>query len=120
MNNNTKNNLTELPLVDQHCQDIPKGSKALIIPRIESHLAHLRGWEAPLNYFHISKVFNFKNYHQTVAFVNAITWLAHKEDHHPDICFGYNQCTVTLCTHAIKGLSQNDMIMAAKIDQLLD
>ena len=113
-------NSTDTPLLEQHCQDIPKGSKALIIPRIESHLAQMQGWEAPLNYFYIEKKYNFKNYHQTVAFVNAVTWIAHKEDHHPDIKFGYNQCTITLSTHTIKGISQNDIIMAAKIDKLLD
>lgn len=116
---NTENN-QETPLIEQRCQYIPKGSKALIIPRIESHLAHMQGWDAPLNYSHIEKKFSFKNYHQTVAFVNALTWLAHKEDHHPTICFGYNQCTITLATHSIKGISQNDIIMAAKIDHLLN
>ncbi len=109
----------ETPLVEQSCQDIAKGSKPLIIPRIESHLAQMQGWEAPLNYFYIEKTYAFKNYHQTVAFVNAITWLAQKEDHHPKICFEYNKCIVNLTTHSIKGISQNDMIMAAKIDQLL-
>lgn len=108
------------PLVDQHCQDIQKGSKSLIIPRIESHLAQMQGWDAPLNYFYIEKTYSFKNYHQTVAFVNAVTWIAHKEDHHPEIKFGYNQCTINLTTHSIKGISQNDVIMAAKIDQLLN
>lgn len=115
-NNNTT---IDTPLVEQNCTDIQKGSKALIIPRIESHLAQMQGWEAPLNYFYIEKNFQFKNYHQTVAFVNAITWIAHKEDHHPKICFEYNQCTITLSTHSVKGISQNDIIMAAKIDHLL-
>lgn len=111
---------TETPLKDQSCAPIEKGGKAMIIPSIESHLAQMQGWEAHLNYQTMFKTFSFKNYHQTVAFVNAITWVAHKEDHHPDICFGYNTCTVTLTTHSIKGLSQNDFIMAAKIDALLD
>jgi 4a-hydroxytetrahydrobiopterin dehydratase len=52
--------------------------------------------------------------------VNAVTWVANREDHHPEICFGYNQCTITLTTHNAKGLTMNDMIMAAKIDALLD
>ena len=110
----------ETPLINQHCQEIQKGSKPLIIPRVESHLAQMQGWVAPLNYFYIEKTYTFKNYHQTIAFVNAITWIAHKEDHHPEIKFGYNQCTVNLSTHSIKGISQNDVIMAAKIDQLLN
>lgn len=77
-------------------------------------------WEVPLNYITIEKTFKFKNYHQTVAFVNAVTWIAHKEDHHPEICFGYNQCKIILTTHSVKGISQNDFIMAAKIDTLLN
>jgi 4a-hydroxytetrahydrobiopterin dehydratase len=109
----------ELALLDQKCQNIPKNSKALIIPRIESHLSQMLGWEAPLNYFYIEKKFQFKNYHQVVSFVNAVTWLAHKEDHHPKTCFEYNYCIITLTTHSIKGISQNDIIMAAKIDNLL-
>ncbi|MDX1346752.1 MAG: 4a-hydroxytetrahydrobiopterin dehydratase [Thiomicrorhabdus chilensis] len=115
----TPNNVIQ-ELVNQHCEEIPKGSKALIIPSIESNLSQLHGWEAPLDYSKISKTYSFKNYHQTIAFVNAVTWIANREDHHPEICFGYNQCTVTLTTHNAKGLTMNDMIMAAKIDALLD
>ncbi len=48
-----------------------------------------------------------------------MAWIAHKEDHHPDICFGYNRATITLTTHAAKGITLNDLIVAAKIDQLL-
>ena len=56
----------------------------------------------------------FKNYYHTQAFVNAVAYIAHCEDHHPDITFGYNQCTIELTTHAINGLSDNDFISAAK------
>ena len=107
-------------LIQQHCEEMPKGSKPLIIPAIESNLSHLAGWDAPLNYVNMSKTFHFKNYHQTIAFVNAVTWLANKEDHHPQICFDYNSAKITLTTHNAKGLTNNDMIMAAKINALLD
>lgn len=107
-------------LLNQQCIDIPKGSKPIIIPTIESNLSHLTGWDAPLNYASIAKTFQFKNYHQTIAFVNAVTWLANKEDHHPKICFDYNSCEITLTTHNAKGLTMNDMILAAKINALLD
>lgn len=109
-----------IPLKDQSCETITPGSKALIIPTIESLVAQMEGWEVPLNYITLEKTFKFKNYHQTVSFVNAVTWIAHKEDHHPEICFGYNECKIVLTTHAVKGLSQNDFIVAAKIDALLD
>lgn len=110
----------QIALKDQRCQSIQKGSKPMIIPRIETLITQLNDWEIPLDYKTLIKTFRFKNYHQTVAFVNAITWVAHKEDHHPEICFGYNQCQITLTTAATKGLSENDFIMAAKIDALLD
>jgi 4a-hydroxytetrahydrobiopterin dehydratase len=63
--------------------------------------------------------FEFKNYYRTTAFVNAVAWIAHTEDHHPDIRFGYKNCTIQYWTHTIAGLSENDFICAAKIDQLL-
>lgn len=63
--------------------------------------------------------FEFKNYYRTTAFVNAVAWIAHNEDHHPDIAFGYKSATVTYWTHAIDGLSENDFICAAKVDELL-
>ena len=113
--------MSDLPnLLEQRCQPIQPGTKGLVIPTIESYLNMLDGWDVTLDYTTIHKTFDFKNYHQTIAFVNAVTWVAHKEDHHPEICFGYNQCKINLKTHAIKGLSQNDMILAAKINALLD
>lgn len=63
--------------------------------------------------------FEFRNYYHTQAFVNAVAYIAHREDHHPDISFGYNKCTILWWTHAIDGLSDNDFICAAKVDQLL-
>lgn len=107
-------------LLNSNCEDMPRGSKPIVIPTIESNLSELEGWDVPLNYMTINKTFLFKNYHQTIAFVNAVTWLANKEDHHPKICFDYNSCEVVLTTHAAKGLTLNDMIMAAKINALLD
>ena len=113
--------MSDLPdLVNQKCTDIPPGSKGLVIPTIESYLNMLPGWDVSLDYANLHKTFKFKNYHQTLAFINAAAWIAHQQDHHPDIQFGYNQCTITLKTHSIKGLSQNDVIMAAKINALLD
>lgn len=116
----SENSSVLVELLNSKCEDMPKGTKAIIIPTIESNLSELEGWEVPLNYMTIEKTFSFKNYHQTIAFVNAITWLANKEDHHPQVCFDYNSCKVILTTHAAKGLTMNDMIMAAKINALLD
>ncbi len=67
---------------------------------------------------YIYRVYDFKNYYKTMAFVNAIAWMAHQENHHPDLVVFYNQCTVQYSTHAIEGLSENDFICAAKVDEL--
>lgn len=67
----------------------------------------------------LEATFEFTNYWRTTAFVNAVAWIAHREDHHPEIQFGYRECTVRYWTHSINGLSENDFICAAKIDQLL-
>ncbi len=64
------------------------------------------------------KLYPFCNYYQTMAFVNALAWISHREDHHPDLQLGYNKCRVEYCTHAIGGLSENDFICAAKCDAL--
>ena len=66
----------------------------------------------------IQRTFRFKNYYQTIAFVNALAWVAHTEDHHPDLAVGYNRCTVNYSTHSVGGLSENDFICAARIDAL--
>ncbi len=112
--------MTKTLLKNQSCEEIQKGSKPLIIPTIEGKLIAVSGWDVALSYQNINKTFKFKNYHQTVAFINAVTWVAHKEDHHPHIGFGYNECQITLTTHAAKGITQNDFILAAKINALLD
>jgi len=67
----------------------------------------------------IHRDFNFKNFYETMAFVNAVAWIANQEGHHPDLTVSYNQCGVTFTTHAMGGLSENDFICAAKVDELL-
>ncbi len=81
-------------------------------------LKQLAGWE--LVEGKIFKTYAFRDYYQTMAFVNALAWVSHREDHHPDLEIGYNKCRVEYSTHAIGGLSQNDFICAAKADALFD
>jgi len=64
----------------------------------------------------ISHRYEFKNYYQTIAFVNVIAQIAHQQDHHPDLQVSYKQCTVTYSTHSVGGLSLCDFICAAKIN----
>ena len=79
-------------------------------------LKQVKGWT--IDEGKLVKVYPFTNYYQTMAFVNALAWISHREDHHPDLKVGYNQCRVEYSTHAIGGLSENDFICAAKCDQL--
>jgi 4a-hydroxytetrahydrobiopterin dehydratase len=81
-------------------------------------LEQVQDWELDDNAREISRTFKFKNYYQTMAFVNALAWIAHQEDHHPDLLVGYNRVQVRFSTHSIGGLSENDFICAAKIDAL--
>jgi 4a-hydroxytetrahydrobiopterin dehydratase len=67
----------------------------------------------------IRREFRFKNFYETMAFVNAVAWISHREDHHPDLELGYNHCVVHYSTHATGGLSENDFICAARVDALL-
>jgi 4a-hydroxytetrahydrobiopterin dehydratase len=80
------------------------------------HLAHLDGWT--LTDGRIEKAFRFKNHYETMAFVNALAWISHREDHHPELIVGYADCRARYWTHAISGLSENDFICAAKVDRL--
>ncbi|MGD9387555.1 MAG: 4a-hydroxytetrahydrobiopterin dehydratase, partial [Gammaproteobacteria bacterium] len=68
----------------------------------------------------IRRDFRFKGFNRTMGFVNAVAWIANSENHHPDLEVGWGHCLVRFSTHAIKGLSENDFICAAKVDALLD
>ena len=104
-------------LGDRHCQPLPKGTAALGVAEISALLAEVGGWSHAGGA--IRKTYSFANYGETVAFVNAVAWIAQREDHHPDITFGYNRCEVAFNTHSIGGISMNDFICAAKIEALL-
>lgn len=67
----------------------------------------------------ITADFRFPEFYRTMAFINAVAWVANQQDHHPDISFGYNYAKITFTTHAIGGLSENDFICAARIDALM-
>ena len=75
-------------------------------------------WAVNADGTEIQRHFSFKNFYLTMGFVNAVAWMAHQENHHPDLAVGYNYCVVKYSTHAIKGLSENDFICAAKVDGL--
>jgi 4a-hydroxytetrahydrobiopterin dehydratase len=107
-------------LLGNHCKPVAGDSTPLPSSRVQTLLAALHSdWANDAAGREICRTFRFENYYQTIAFVNALAWIAHSEDHHPDIEVGYNRCQIRYSTHAIGGLSENDFICAAKIDALL-
>ena len=81
-------------------------------------LTHLKDWTLAKDFKKISKKFTFKNFVEAMEFANKITPIAESEGHHPDLSIGWGRVDVELTTHAIKGLSENDFILAAKIDKI--
>ena len=84
---------------------------------IRDHLAQLSGWQVDGKV--IEKTFAFRNWYETVAFVNALAWIATTEDHHPELRVTYDRCVVRFWTHTVGGISRNDLICAAKTDELV-
>ena len=105
-------------LLSKRCEPCKPGTPALNSSAVSKLLKSLDGWA--LGDGAVSREFKFKNFYETMAFVNAVAWMAHREDHHPDMTVGYNQCRVAYVTHAIDGLSENDFICAAKLDALFE
>jgi 4a-hydroxytetrahydrobiopterin dehydratase len=107
-------------LPERHCQPCTGDTPPLERSQVETLLGQLhRDWTLSDDGREIHRTYEFGNYYQTMAFVNALAWIAHSEDHHPDIEVSYKRCRVRYSTHMIGGLSDNDFICAAKIDALL-
>ena len=85
---------------------------------VTSHLAQVKGWQ--LCSGALEKAHHFGNFHETMAFMNAVAWICHAEDHHPDVTLGYGHCVLRFSTHSVGGISINDFICAAKVDALFD
>jgi len=106
-------------LIAQHCVPCEGGTAPLSRDEAEGYMDVVLGWKLidsePLK---IVRSFKFKDFVKAMAFVNMIGWLAETEGHHPDISISWNRVRLELVTHAIGGLSTNDFIMAAKINEL--
>lgn len=107
--------VTELLAKKSAHQDI-----GLTEQQIHDYLTTVQDWS--LQEGMITRTFSFKNYYRTLAFVNALAYVAHAEDHHPELTVTYNRCIVKFNTHSVNGgqggLSENDFICAAKVDAL--
>lgn len=108
-------------LTSKHCESCEGIGKALDASQIQMLLPQLaKGWKVCDSQKSIKKAFKFNDFYQSMAFVNALAWIANTENHHPDLELGYNYCNVLFTTHALDGLSHNDFICAAKIDALIN
>lgn len=115
---NSPMSLTLATLAAQHCKPLRGAEHALSRVEAETRLAALPGWALSDDGHFISKDYRFRDFHRTMAFVNAVAWIAHVEDHHPDMEIGYGHCLIRFNTHDVGGLSENDFICAAKIEAL--
>jgi len=107
-------------LANQHCKPCEGGVAPLGPDQAKELLGALNdGWELSDDGLEISRVFEFPAYGRTIAFANAVAWIAITEGHHPVLTVSYGACAVRYTTHAIDGLSDNDFICAAKIDRLI-
>lgn len=112
--------MTEIiDLTQQTCVACEGLTHPLSENQVQTLMPQVRDWQVENEATQIYKEYKFKDFYQTMAFINAVAWIANQENHHPDIEFGYNYCHITFMTHAISGLSQNDFICAAKIDKLI-
>lgn len=106
-------------LREKHCQVCEGGVTPLSEAEAQSMLTQVHAdWALSENGKAMVREFKFKDFYRTMAFANAIAWIAHQQDHHPNLEIGYSRVKVRYSTHAIGGLSENDFICAAKIDAL--
>jgi 4a-hydroxytetrahydrobiopterin dehydratase len=107
-----------MKLSEKKCIPCEGGVPPFTQGQIKKYLPKLsKGWVV-LDSKSLSKVFKFKNFVQTMGFVNQVALVAAAEDHHPDMQVSYSKVTIELSTHSVGGLTENDFILAAKIDQL--
>ncbi len=105
-------------LVNEPCQPVAPGSPALSDPQIFDLLGQVDGWSIVGG--RLERVFRFEDHYQAIAFVNAVAWVSHREDHHPEMVIAYDKVSVRYRTHSIDGLSRNDFLCAAKLDHLVE
>jgi len=104
-------------LAERQCVPCRGGVPPLKGDEMEKLLSQLAGWQAVKEH-HLRKEYKFKDFRETLGFVNRVGELAEAEGHHPDVCFGWGKAEVMIWTHKIDGLTESDFVLAAKIDRL--
>lgn len=105
-----------MDLTEKKCSPCEAGTPPLEESKVNELLKEAPTWT--LKDGHLYKKFKFKNFLEAMKFVSSVAEIAEREQHHPDFCVHYNKVEIELYTHSIKGLSENDFIVAAKIDKL--
>ena len=109
-----------IPLSQARCIPCRGVDHKLTEARVRELLPQVPGWEVREDGQSLSRTFRFDDYYRTIAFVNALAFIAHREDHHPDLSVHYDRVVVRYSTHDVGGLSENDFICAAKADTLVN
>lgn len=108
-----------IPLEQARCTPLRGSEHRLSEARVRELLPQVPGWDLAEDGHALTKTFRFDDYYRTMAFVNALAFMAHREDHHPDLGVHYDRCVVRYSTHDVGGLSENDFICAAKAEALI-
>lgn len=108
------------PLINKQCRDYSKDESPLNLSDIENNRKHIPQWQFCATENVLCQTFHFKNYHETIAFVNTVAEVSHKQNHHPDMEVSYNRCKVSFRTHSVNGVTENDFICASDINEQIN
>ncbi len=103
---------------EERCEPCENGQGRLNLEEILKVLEDLEGWELVEDGTALSREYRFANYYETMSFVNAVAWIAHQQNHHPDLEVSYNRCTVRWSTHSTGGVTRNDLICVRQVNRL--
>ena len=110
-------------LLKRKCVPCEGGAMPFDISEIHKYQKKVDGWDIlkdKKKVFFLNKKFKFRNFLESQKFINKVSSISEEEGHHPDISFGWGYAEIKITTHAIEGLSENDFILAAKIDMLIN
>ena len=110
-------------LLNKKCIPCEGGVTPFDISEIHKYQKKVDGWDIiknKKNIFFLEKKFTFKNFIESLNFINEVGKISEEEGHHPEISFGWGYAKINITTHAIEGLSENDFILAAKIDRKIN
>ena len=106
-------------LFQKKCMPCEGSSQPLRVNKVKKLIEQIPTWKLDDTFLQISKTFSFSTFMNAIEFVTKVAALAEEENHHPNIKISYRKVTLTCTTHAVHGLSENDFIMAAKIDKII-